>query len=854
MIKENPKKVSLTLRFTLFFIIFVLAVVAIIITASIQQMRDAAKMTSARLGFPIVKRAAAQIDGDAFERLCKTLDPRDPFYEETRLKLLAIREETQCLYLYTMAPKQWGGERGRGKEKIYQFIVDGGNPEEEGFSPLGAEEDTSSYDIAFQLAWDTKLPQFGTLEVQSQWGYTVGTYMPILNSAGDIVGIIGCDFEAESIFSAILARIKQQAALSTALILLGFFIYLFLLKGVTAYNRNLLELSRKAEAASESKSAFLAKTSHEIRTPMNAIIGMADILLRRELSRESHEDVESIKKAGMNLLSIINDILDFSKIESGKLDIVSNDYTPTSMINDCINIIRPRLKESPALFTAHIDSILPQTLFGDATRTRQVLLNLLSNAVKYTKEGTITLTVTAPPIPDTADSVLLTMMVADTGQGIQIEDIDKLFGDFQQVDLKRNQGIEGTGLGLAISRSLCRLMGGDITVSSVYGKGSVFTAAIPQKIVDAAPMAEIDQPGKSLVRFTAPTAKILIVDDIVTNLNVAQGLLAPYQMDITTCTSGEEAVKLVTEKDYDLILMDHMMPGIDGVEATTLIRAWEDKQQMSMSERYTKHIPIIALTANAISGMKEMFLEKGLDDYLSKPIEIAKLDGIMAKWIPTEKQISAEMETVPVELGDETAPDVPDIKIDGVDTAKGIAMTGGTEAAYRKVLSVFYQDVLDRLPLFADIPDLSALSFFTTNAHALKSAAATIGAAAVSAEAAELEAAGKSEDLARIIMGLSEFYRDLKNLADGIGRALWDDTLQNQDDPVGMAAEYLPLFTELKAALEQENIGTVRRLLTELEAAPLGEKTREVLTAVSNAVLMSEFQEAIEKLTAIRQT
>ncbi|WP_100217026.1 ATP-binding protein [Treponema primitia] len=847
----DPKKISLTLRFTLFFIIFVLAVAAIIITASVQQMKDAAKMTSARLGFPIVKRAAAQIDGDAFERLCKTLDARDPFYEETRLKLLAIREETQCLYLYTMAPKRMDGERGRGKGKIYQFIVDGGNPEEEGFSPLGAEEDTSSYDIAFQLTWDTKLPQFGTLEIQSQWGYTVGTYMPILNSAGDVVGIIGCDFEAESIFKSILARIKQQAALSAVLILLGFFIYLFLLKGVTAYNRNLLELSRKAEAASESKSAFLAKTSHEIRTPMNAIIGMADILLRRELPRESHDDVESIKKAGMNLLSIINDILDFSKIESGKLDIVSNDYTPASMINDCINIIRPRLKDSPALFTAQVDSILPQTLSGDATRIRQVLLNLLSNAVKYTKEGTITLTVTAPPLPDTADSVLLTMMVADTGQGIQIEDMDKLFGDFQQVDLKRNQGIEGTGLGLAISRSLCRLMGGDITVSSVYGKGSVFTAAIPQKLVDAAPMAEIDQPGKSLVRFTAPTAKILIVDDIVTNLNVAQGLLAPYQMDITTCTSGEEAVKLVTEKDYDLILMDHMMPGIDGIEATALIRAWEGKQHLPEG---SKHIPIIALTANAISGMKEMFLEKGLDDYLSKPIEISKLDWIMAKWIPTEKRISVETEAVPMEPCAETAPDVPDIKIDGVDTAKGIAMTGGTEAAYRKVLSAFYQDVLDRLPLFAVIPDLSSLSLFTTNVHALKSAAATIGAATVSAEAAELEAAGKSEDLARIIMGLSGFYRDLQNLADGIGRVLNDDTLQNRDDPVGTVAEYLPRFTELKTALEQENIGTVHRLLAELEAAPLDGKTRETLAAVSNAVLMSEFQEAIEKLIVICRT
>ncbi|MDR2630545.1 MAG: hybrid sensor histidine kinase/response regulator, partial [Spirochaetaceae bacterium] len=218
--KAEEKNVSLTLRFTLFFVIFVIAVIAVVITTSIHQYNDAARMTNARLGLPTAKRAAAAIDGDAFEKLSKTLDPLDPFYEETRLKLLAIKEETQCLYLYTMAPRE--GDR-------YRFIIDGGNPGEKGFSPLGTEEDTSDYDRSFRLTWETKTSQFGVLDLQKTWGFLISTYLPIFNSTGTMVGIIGCDFEAESIFNAIFDRIKQQAVLSAGLILTGFLLYLFLL-------------------------------------------------------------------------------------------------------------------------------------------------------------------------------------------------------------------------------------------------------------------------------------------------------------------------------------------------------------------------------------------------------------------------------------------------------------------------------------------------------------------------------------------------------------------------------------------------------------------------------------------------
>ncbi|WP_052299714.1 ATP-binding protein [Treponema primitia] len=719
----------------------------------------------------------------------------------------------------------------------------------------------------------------------------------------------------------------------------------------------------EAERATQAKSVFLANTSHEIRTPMNAILGMAELILRKDIPQDVYEEARSIKQAGSNLLSIINDILDFSKIESGKLDIVEVDYQLGSVINDAISIIRIRLSEKPILFTVDIDSRLPDRLAGDEVRVRQVLMNLLSNSVKYTQAGHIILAVTGELWED---QIILAISVTDTGIGIKQEDMGKLFGEFQQFDTHRNQGIEGTGLGLAISRNLCRLMGGDIVVDSVYGKGSVFTATIPQKVREKEPLAAVENPEtkavllyesrkeyadsivysiqnlsmpvtaavdmehfsqelrasslpgekrysfafvcaeaveaalsiiqelslptklvllgalqeissfknipiismpayalpianvvnektdtpyhtETIVRFTAPDARLLIVDDIVTNLNVAKGLLSVYQIDITTVTSGREAVDLIKNNRYDMILMDHMMPEMDGIEATAAIRAWEAEQKESVEfdpqdqtpKEQAKPVPIIVLTANAVTGMREMFLSKGFNDYLSKPIEISKLDGMMAKWIPLEKQIKPKPGT-----DSERTMETTGIKIDGVDTARGLAMTGGTEAGYRKVLASFRKDALERLPGLERVPNEQELSLFTTNVHALKSAAATIGAAGVSEEAAELEAAGKAGDLTRIEEGLPPFYWNLKDLAEQIVSVL-DDKVDAETDSDSDISQYLPLFTKLKEALEQEHPGLIRSILTELEQKPFNDKTKKHIDGISNSVLMTEFEEAL---------
>jgi signal transduction histidine kinase/CheY-like chemotaxis protein len=621
--------------------------------------------------------------------------------------------------------------------------------------------------------------------------------------------------------------------------------------------RELEEQTELAQAASRAKSEFLARMSHEIRTPMNAIIGMSHIALREELTPLARDSINSIRQAGDNLLSIINDILDFSKIESGKMDIVPAEYYLVSVINDCVNIIRMRMQDSHVQFLINVDSSLPSVLRGDAVRLRQILLNLLTNAVKYTREGSISLTVaglTANGITaggsnavgsNTAGTFTLCFTVADTGIGIKPEDLEKLFGEFQQFDKNKNQGIEGTGLGLAITRSLCRLMGGSVTVSSVYGEGSTFSANIPQEIINAAPLGDIlnSAPAdtfaeKTDVRFIAPEANILVVDDIVTNLDVVKGLLAPYQMDITVCTTGAEAVQLVQKNSYDIVFMDHMMPGMDGIEAARRIR--------SLDNGYKKLVMII-LTANAVSGMKEMFLAEGFNDFLSKPIEIAKLDEIMAKWIPPDKQIKdgagIKRQSFNSGFG---------IVIPGVDTRKGITMTGGTEAAYRKVLAQFYKDAQERLPLLQEPPDETTLPVFVTQVHALKSAAATIGAAEVSKAAAVLEAAGKAGDRAAIKEGLPAFTEKLTALAEGIAAALEVSTPEGDaaaSDASGPALS--PLLRELVEALQDKKAAAIDRVLEELDQKPLDRKTRETLETVSDDVLMTEYGKAMKTVTAL---
>jgi len=734
-------------------------------------------------------------------------------------------------------------------------------------------------------------------------------------------------------------------------------------------NQRLVELREEAETANQAKSSFIASISHEIRTPMNAINGMSELLLRGDLSDEARGYAQDIKQAGNNLISIINDLLDFSKIEAGKMEIIPIRYLLASLINDTINIIRTRLKEKPIRFFTNIDGSIPNSLFGDEVRMRQILLNLLSNAAKFTEKGSICLSITVQR--RTEKQIWLTFTVTDTGKGIKPEDQKKLFGEFVQVDLKRNRTIEGTGLGLVITKRLCSIMGGGITVESEYGKGTTFTVSIPQGIDTAEPFASVynaedkkvlvyegrvvyaksvcwslenmkvpytmvtnfydftealfrekwsfvlsgyglyqrikqvmDKPdseypggkkpplalmvewgteayipnvhfvslpvqslsianilnGKQddkgysegssvsgIVRYSFPRARILVVDDIPTNLKVAEGLLSPYNVMVDTCLSGPEAIELVKHNKYDIVFMDHMMPDMDGIEATALIREWEKEKAQNKFHKMPKaRVPIIALTANAVSGVREMFIEKGFNDFLAKPIDISKLDDMLNRWISKDKKEYGAGKTLK-----KTSSKFPVIK--GIDFQKGINMTGGTEAGYRLVLSTFRKDALERMQLLREMLEKDDISLFTTNVHALKSASASIGAAEISAAAVKLEEAGKKGDKAYINKNLDKFIEDLTTTVAGIASALGLDTEKPADSTAGSGISHtlFLMLKRLETALKAQKAEDIDRLLNEILRQPVDEKTKKSIEKVSDDILMTEFDNAIKIIDEI---
>jgi CheY-like chemotaxis protein len=561
---------------------------------------------------------------------------------------------------------------------------------------------------------------------------------------------------------------------------------------------------------------------------------MSELAIREYGKPKGLDFIAEIRRAGTNLLSIINDILDFSKIETGSLTINRAPYDTASLLNDALAIIHVRMKEKPIRLISEIDPELPAALEGDETRVRQVLLNLLSNAVKYTREGFIKFRASGERTGD--GRINLTFGVEDSGIGIKPEDIGKLFGDFVRVDQSRNTSVEGSGLGLAIARSLCRAMGGDISVESEYGKGSLFTAKIAQTIADDRPLGDIGgKIGAAMehedVRFTAPGVRALLVDDIATNLMVIKGLLAPYGMDVSECLNGREAIDLVGRESFDIVFMDHMMPEMNGLEATAAIRA--------MRGEYFKNIPIIALTANAISGMREMFLQNGFNDYLAKPIEIQKLNEIMDRWIPKEKRAkSTKSERRP--LASVSLPETG-VKIEGIDAARGIAMTGGSAESYIKVLETYCRDAAKRVEILSNTPDEKSLALFTTQVHALKSASGSIGASALSKKAAMLEEAGKRGDIAAISEGLDGFREDLSQMVERIRHAL---SLKAAVPENGGSVLDKTTLLGLKEALEARDIRAIDEMLGKLTNSRTDGEIAPEFSRISDCVLISDFDEA----------
>lgn len=385
-------------------------------------------------------------------------------------------------------------------------------------------------------------------------------------------------------------------------------------------NEELAKAVDSANAANAAKSQFLANMSHEIRTPINAILGMNEIALRECRDEELRSYLKDIHSAGNNLLSIINDILDFSKIEAGKIDILEEDYELARLIKDVDNLMSGKAREKGLTLTVNAREDLPSVLHGDVNRVRQIMINLLNNAVKYTQEGFVELFVRAEV--GVGERAELEILVKDTGIGIRKEDLGRLFESFSRVDEKKNKNIEGTGLGLSITKRLIEKMNGTIRVESEYGKGSAFRVILPQTVMDRTPMGDyrtsVKEEKKEDFHIDASGIDILIVDDLLTNLKVAKGLLKPTGANVMFCNSGKECLKLMRNKHFDIVFMDHMMPEMDGIETMQAAKEAEDIA--------SEDVIFIALTANAVSGIRKKYLEAGFDDYLSKPINSKEME------------------------------------------------------------------------------------------------------------------------------------------------------------------------------------------------------------------------------------
>lgn len=523
--------------------------------------------------------------------------------------------------------------------------------------------------------------------------------------------------------------------------------------------------------ANQAKSDFLSNMSHEIRTPINAIVGMNEMILREAQDAQIVEYASAVHNSSSALLAVVNDILDISKIESGKIEIVKVDYDLASLLLDCYNMISEKAIQKNIAVELQCDESIPYLLHGDVVRIRQILLNLLTNAVKYTEKGNVHLHVTGEMVKH---NFLLKMVIKDTGIGIAKEDIDNLFDKFERFDLKKNRNIEGTGLGLFITKMLTELMEGTIEVESEYGKGSVFTVIIPQECVNSTPIGKIDfdvvrvdgNNYKYESGFTAPDARILVVDDIEINLKVFSNLLKQLHMKIDTALSGEKCLELTCKNHYDIIFMDHMMPGMDGI--VTLEKMKENL--------YNKNIntPVIMLTANALTGMKEMYLENGFTDYLSKPIDGNKLERTIEKYLPSEKVLprAKDLKDMEHKETDDKEPSLVRLKnhVSDMNMDRAIQYCAGSEEFYIQCLKDYCNN--GRKEVIEQTYETKEWKRYKVEVHALKSTSRTLGFEALGDIAEKMQMAAEEQNIQYIDENHDRMIKELERILTAISDCL----------------------------------------------------------------------------------
>jgi len=604
------------------------------------------------------------------------------------------------------------------------------------------------------------------------------------------------------------------------------------------------------ENASNAKTDFLANMSHEIRTPINAILGFNEMILRDPKSEDIVYYAHDIKAASTTLLNIINDILDFSKIESGKMEIIPVEYDISKLLRELINMITIRAEEKGLELRVDIDASTPRILFGDEVRIKQIILNILTNAVKYTKRGHVILKVSYDKTDD--DNIMLKCSIEDTGVGMKEADLARLFKPFERIEESKNRHVEGTGLGMTITKTFLNMMESELKVQSEYGKGSVFSFEVAQKVVDWDSIGEAYKPNdrQEFVKeaykpkFNAPDARIIVVDDMPLNLKVFASLLKDTRMKIDTAESGAQAIEMCKSTKYDIIFLDHMMPEMDGVETLEILK--------SDSEGININTLVVVLTANAITGARENYMDNGFDDYMTKPVDPEQLELLICRYLAPEKVLE------PIEIEENLDGNVENNNedslleklraIEGFDVASGIAAAGGDDI-YEMVVEEFYKAAEGRIGMIRDYYAQKDIKKYTIQVHGLKSSAKLAGLMTLSEAARLLEEAGHAEN-EEIIMrdtdALLDMYEAVREQLATVFVA--EEVAVADDAPLIEKSELLEVIAQIRTAIDDFDMNTAEERCEYLGGFKLPDDFVETYKACRKAIDEIEYEDVEEVL------